>query len=173
LRDTAAILGAGGDEVDLVLPYRAFASGDHAQSAAVVAAVRRASEGKLLKLIIESGELKDAALIRAASQLGLDSGVDFLKTSTGKTPVSATLQAAREMLQVIAMHPRGKAVGFKASGGIRKVGEAAGYIALTREILGEGALTPQRLRFGASGLLADVEAVLSGTEIPESSKTAY
>lgn len=162
LRDTGAILDAGGDEVDLVLPYRAFLAGQVRESAALVGAVRRATAGRTLKLIIESGELKDPAAIRAASDLGLAEGVDFLKTSTGKSPVSATPEAARTMLEAIAAHPRGAQVGFKASGGVRRVADAAVYIALTREILGADALTPQRLRFGASGLLGDIEAVLGG-----------
>jgi deoxyribose-phosphate aldolase len=173
LRDTAHILDAGGDEVDLVLPYRAFAAGQRQECAALVGAVRRACESKTLKLILETGELQDAALIRAASQLGLDEGVDFLKTSTGKSPVSATLEAAGEMLREIAAHPHGARAGFKASGGIRKVADAAAYIELTRTFLGQSALTPKRLRFGASGLLADIQAVLSGASGPTSTTTAY
>jgi deoxyribose-phosphate aldolase len=173
LRDTAQIIEAGGDEVDLVLPYRAFTAGQHAECAALVAAVRKACAGKVLKLIIESGELKDPALIRAASQLGLDEGVDFLKTSTGKSAVSATLDAAGEMLREIAAHPRGARVGFKASGGIRKVSDAADYIELTRTFLGEAALTPHRLRFGASGLLTDIEAVLGGASTAPPNTSTY
>ena len=137
-------------------------SGDAAGAAAVVQAVRAASPGHTLKLIIESGDLATPALIHQASLIGLDAGVDFLKTSTGKTATGATPAAARVMLQTIAAHPRGAAVGFKASGGIRTVADAAVYIALVRELLGADAATPQRLRFGASGLLADIEAVLAG-----------
>ena len=163
LADTHAIVKAGGDEIDLVLPWRALQGGDAADLRAIaslLAAVRRACTGKTLKLIIESGELAAPALVQQACQIGLDAGVDFLKTSTGKTPNGATPAAARLMLQAIAAHPRGAAVGFKASGGIRTVADAAIYITLVREILGETALTPQRLRFGASGLLGDIEAVL-------------
>jgi deoxyribose-phosphate aldolase len=166
LRDTAAILEAGGDEVDLVLPYRAFLAGQRREAAALVAAVRRACAGRTLKLIIESGELKDAAPIRDACRLGLDEGVDFLKTSTGKVPVGATPEAARTMLEAIASHPRASDVGFKASGGVRTVRDAAVYIDLVRTQLGEAALAPTRLRFGASGLLADIEAVLGGSAPP-------
>ena len=174
--DARAIVAAGGEEVDLVLPWRAllggYSTGDAAAgvagaaagvalAAALVAAVRAACAGRTLKLIIESGDLADPALIRQACQIGLDAGVDFLKTSTGKTATGATPAAARVMLGAIAGHPRGAAVGFKASGGIRTVADAAVYIALVREWLGADAATPQRLRFGASGLLADIEAVLS------------
>lgn len=165
--DTQAIVAAGGDEVDLVLPWRALAAGDAAGAAAVVREVRAACPGRVLKLIIESGELATPALIAQACAIGLDAGADFLKTSTGKTATGATPEAARVMLQAIARHqaahPHGAAVGFKASGGVRTVADAAVYIALVREILGEAALTPRRLRFGASGLLGDIERVLSGT----------
>ena len=166
--DARAIVAAGGDEVDLVLPWRALLAGDGgdggdpAGAAAVVAAVRAACPGRTLKLIIESGDLATPALILQACLIGLDAGVDFLKTSTGKTATGATPEAARVMLQAIAGHPRGAAVGFKASGGIRTVADGAVYIALVRQILGEAALTPRRLRFGASGLLGDIEAVLAG-----------
>lgn len=164
--DTQAIVAAGGDEVDLVLPWRALQAGDAAGAAAVVQAVRAACPGRVLKLIIESGELATTALIAQACAIGLEAGVDFLKTSTGKTPTGATPEAACVMLEAIAQHqaahPRSAAVGFKASGGIRTVADAALYIGLVREILGEGALNARRLRFGASGLLGDIERVLTG-----------
>lgn len=160
--DARAIVDAGGDEVDLVLPWRALQAGDVAGATAVVQAVRAACAGRTLKLILESGDLATPALIAQASRIGLDAGVDFLKTSTGKTSTGATPAATRVMLQAIADHPRGAAVGFKASGGVRKVADAAVYIALVREILGDAAATPQRLRFGASGLLGDINAVLAG-----------
>lgn len=160
--DTLAIVEAGGDEVDLVLPWRAMLGGQAAEAAQLVAQVREACAGKRLKLIIESGELPTVAAIREACAIGLDAGVDFLKTSTGKTAHGASLEAARVMLQAIATHPRGAAVGFKASGGIRTVAEASRYIALVRDILGPAATGPARLRFGASALLGDIERVLSG-----------
>ncbi len=172
--DARAIVEAGGDEVDLVLPWRALladraagaagvtGAAGAAHAAALVVAVRAACVGRTLKLIIESGDLATPALIHQASLIGLDAGVDFLKTSTGKTASGATPAAARVMLGAIAGHSRGAAVGFKASGGIRTVADAAVYIALVRELLGPHAATPQRLRFGASGLLGDIEAVLAG-----------
>lgn len=160
--DARAIVDAGGDEVDLVLPWRALQAGDAAGAAALVRAVRAACAGRTLKLIVESGDLATPALLRQACAIGLDAGVDFLKTSTGKTATGATPAAARVMLEAIAAHPRGAAVGFKASGGVRRVADAAVYIALVRDILGDAAATPQRLRFGASGLLRDIEALLAG-----------
>lgn len=172
-RDAAAIVDAGGDEVDLVLPWRALCAGDAAAAAAVVRAVRRECEGRTLKLIVESGELGGDAMLDAACAIGLDAGVDFLKTSTGKTAHGATPADAERMLQAIAAHPHGSAVGFKASGGVRRVAEAAAYADLVRRLLGEAALAPARLRFGASALLADIEAVLAGDAGAARSSSAY
>ena len=160
VRDAHAIVAAGGDEIDLVLPYHAWLAGEHLACAALVAAVRRATAGHTLKLIVESGELRSEAAIRSACVMGLDEGVDFLKTSTGKTPVSATPAAARTMLEAISSHSRGHAAGFKASGGIRTLADAQTYIALVHEHLGADALTPLRFRIGASSLLGDIARVL-------------
>src|SRR5207247_866351 len=121
----------------------------------------------------ETGVLADDALIARAAQLSLDAGADFLKTSTGKTPVSATPQAARVMLAAIAADPRvAGRVGFKASGGIRTVADAALYLGLCAQALGLEALRPARFRIGASSLLNDIEAVLGGKSAPPSSASA-
>jgi deoxyribose-phosphate aldolase len=118
-------------------------------------------------VILETGALKDAALIAHASRLSLDAGADFLKTSTGKTPVSATPEAARTMLEAIAANPNAvNRVGFKPSGGIRTVADAAVYMALTTELLGPQALNPHRFRLGASSVLTDIEAILGGQPQP-------
>jgi deoxyribose-phosphate aldolase len=161
--DTAAIVQAGAQEVDVVLPWRALLAGDPAAAAQVLHAVRRACEGLTLKVILESGELHTPALIRQASELALDAGADFLKTSTGKSAVHATPAAAREMLGAIAARPAARTrVGFKAAGGIRTVADASLYIAATADLLGASALKPSQFRLGASSLLADIEAVLGG-----------
>jgi deoxyribose-phosphate aldolase len=163
LRDTGEIVQAGAQEIDLVLPWRALMAGNDAVCAALLRAVRRASEGLRLKVILESGELATTALVAHASRLALSEGADFLKTSTGKTPRGATPEAARVMLQAIAADAHAAALaGFKASGGVRSVADAAVYIDLVESSLGAGALVPARFRIGASGLLADIEAVLAG-----------
>ncbi|MBH9576489.1 deoxyribose-phosphate aldolase [Inhella proteolytica] len=161
LADIEAIAQAGAQEIDVVLPWRALKAGQVQEVAEFLAEVRHASRPLTLKVIIESGELKDEALIRRATQLSLNAGADFIKTSTGKTAVSATPEAARAMLDEIA-HSGFSAAGFKASGGIRTVAQGADYLELVRASLGEGGLNPQRLRFGASGLLDDILAVLDG-----------
>jgi deoxyribose-phosphate aldolase len=168
LRDTAAIVEAGAQEVDVVMPYRDFAA-----APALLAAVRRACEGLTLKVILETGDLADDARISEACRIALDAGADFLKTSTGKRPVSATPQAARLLLAAIAGDAAARTrVGFKPAGGIKTVADAATYIALTEAALGAGAVSPQRFRIGASGVLADIEAVLGGGLRPTAG-TAY
>ena len=174
LADAASIADAGGNEIDLVLPWRAWAAGEHGACTALVAAVRRAHPALTLKLILESGELHDAALIASASAMALGEGVDFLKTSTGKTPVSAIPSAARVMLASIAAHASsGHVAGFKASGGIRTIGDAKIYIDLTQAAL--GSVTPQNFRLGASGLMNDILARLSGaaTSGPAPAPSSY
>ena len=165
--DTQEIVRAGAQEVDVVLPHACLMAGDEAAVRALLQAVRVACPGLTLKVILETGVLQTETLIRRASELAIEAGADFLKTSTGKTPVSATLDAARTMLQAIAADPQAAArVGFKASGGIRTVAEAATYFALVTDILGPQALTPARLRIGASSLLGDIERVLGGVGLP-------
>lgn len=172
VRDTGTIVQSGAQEVDVVLPYRQLMAGDDPTVAALLMAVRKACEGLRLKVILETGMLQDEALIKRACRLSLDAGADFLKTSTGKTPVSATPQAARTLMAAIAADPRCSArVGFKPSGGIRAVADAATYIALTEEYLGTAALTPLRFRIGASSILSDIEAVLTDRTAPAAAGT--
>ena len=122
--DTAAILDAGGDEVDVVFPYGSLMQGDEAAGAELVMACKLVCGGAArLKVIIESGELKDPALIRRASEIALEAGADFIKTSTGKVSVNATPEAAEIMLTVLKEHGAG---GFKAAGGIRDAATAGG-----------------------------------------------
>lgn len=157
--ETAAAIAAGADEVDVVFPYRALLAGDAEVGAELVAACKQACGDKLLKVIIESGELKDAALIRQASLLAIEAGADFIKTSTGKVAVNATLDAAGIMLAAI--RSTGARCGFKAAGGVSTVAEAAEYIDLAEHLLGEHWVRPEHFRFGASSLLAKLQAEIA------------
>ncbi len=154
---------AGADEIDLVLPYSALRAGDHRRPALMVAAVRQAvtsGAGGTLKVILETGELVDAGLIRTAAEIAIRNGADFIKTSTGKTPVSATLAATDVMLRTI--HDLDPAVGLKPSGGIRTLSEATAHLRQGDTIMGPNWVSPATFRFGASGLLTALEAVLDG-----------
>ncbi len=150
--DTRQALRDGADEIDLVMPWRALRRGDDALPRAMIEAVAGCLPARHhLKVIIESGELADPALIDAASRLAIEAGAHFIKTSTGKTAVSATPAAARVMLTAI--RDSGKPVGFKASGGIRTLADAQIYLDLADEIMGPDWVSPDTFRFGASGLL--------------------
>ncbi|MEO5733419.1 MAG: deoxyribose-phosphate aldolase [Rubrivivax sp.] len=167
VRDTAEIVAAGGQEVDVVLPWHELSVAD-----TLLAAVRRECQGLRLKVILETGELDDPVVIERAARIALEAGADFLKTSTGKTPHGASPAAARLMLDAIAADPSARDhVGFKPSGGVRTVADAAVYIALVHEILGADALNPSRFRIGASGILIDIEAVLND-EAPHAAPAA-
>lgn len=151
--ETKAAIAYGADEVDVVFPYRALIAGNQQIGFELVKACKQACGDKLLKVIIESGELKTAELIRQASEISIKAGADFIKTSTGKVAVNATLEAAEVMLQTIKDLGAEDRVGFKAAGGVRTTEEAQQYLQLAASIFGESWLTPRYFRFGASGLL--------------------
>ncbi|MCF6764188.1 deoxyribose-phosphate aldolase [Thiotrichales bacterium 19S3-7] len=149
----------GADEIDLVIPYQNYlkhAQADN-QSIELVKAIKAVCQNKCLKVIIESGELKSPQLIRQASIDAIDGGADFIKTSTGKVAIGATLDAASIMLDVIKDCKAYEVVcGFKASGGIRCEEDAISYLELAEEKLGKGFIHPKTFRFGASSLLDDL-----------------
>jgi len=150
--DTAEALRDGANEIDLVLPYRALLRGDAALARDMVEAVRDTCGSAILKVILETGELADSARIRDASRLALEAGADFLKTSTGKSPVSATPEAAEAMLTEI--RASGRAAGLKVSGGLRSLADAAAYLALADRVMGPGWISQKTFRLGASSLFA-------------------
>jgi deoxyribose-phosphate aldolase len=174
LRDVHAIVAAGAQEVDVVLPWRALRAGDEAAARMLLVAARAACPRLVLKVILETGELAEPALIERAARLAIAAGADFVKTSTGKVAVGATLPAAEAMLRAIGAEPRARArVGLKLSGGLRRVADVEPYLGLVERELGAAALGPQRLRFGASSLLDDIEAVLGGTASPAPPTQGY
>lgn len=159
-RETRRALAAGADEIDLVLPYRAVLRDDAASADAVVRVCRAVcGDGAVLKLILETGELGTPERIRQACAIGLEAGVDFLKTSTGKVPVNATPAAAVAMLDAIA--GAGGRCGFKAAGGIRTLADATVYLELAEARLGSGWSDPAHFRIGASVLFAELTTILS------------
>jgi deoxyribose-phosphate aldolase len=159
---TRQALADGADEIDLVLPHRAFLAGDVAHAAAMIDAVRAVVpyDSHALKVILETGELVDPTAIHGAAELAVAHGADFIKTSTGKTPRSATLEATAVMLGVIQHADR--PVGLKPSGGIRTLDDAVHYITQADDLLGAGWASPTTFRFGASGLLTALIAAVEG-----------
>jgi deoxyribose-phosphate aldolase len=164
VRQAAAQVAAGANEVDVVLPYRAYMGDERAQAVRLLREVRRAAGSATLKVILETGELADPDLIRNAGLDAIASGADFIKTSTGKVAVGATLEAAAIMLQVIAATQPGteRTLGFKPAGGISTVQDAASYLHLADAIMGPNWARPRTFRFGASSLLGNVLSMLGG-----------
>ncbi|TKB49267.1 deoxyribose-phosphate aldolase [Ferrimonas sediminicola] len=166
--ETKAAVAYGADEVDVVFPYRALMAGNDQVGFDLVKACKQACGDVLLKVIIESGELKDEALIRKASEISIDAGADFIKTSTGKVPVNATLEAARIMMTVIS--EKNPAIGFKPAGGVRNAEQAGEYLDLAAELLGKDWVSPRTFRFGASSLLNSLLHTLELADAPAESK---
>ncbi|HEV7325277.1 MAG TPA: deoxyribose-phosphate aldolase [Bosea sp. (in: a-proteobacteria)] len=169
--DITEAIADGADEIDLVLPWRAFLAGDAEIAREMVAEARGSCGDKTLKVILETGEYPDQDAVRAASHLAIAAGADFIKTSTGKTTTSATPGAARTMLEAI--KASGKPVGLKPSGGLRTLGDAKSYLDLADEIMGPGWATPKTFRFGASGLYGVLADIIAGTTPPERTDGAY
>ncbi|KQT83050.1 deoxyribose-phosphate aldolase [Aurantimonas sp. Leaf443] len=161
--ETRRAVADGAHEIDLVIAHSRLPV-DPGFVTAQVAAVKDACGGALLKTILETGELADAATIRLACRAALEGGADFLKTSTGKRPVAATPASARLLMEAAA--GAGRPVGVKPAGGIRSFEDAAAYADLAEAILGPGGATPARFRLGASGVLADLLAVARGERRP-------
>lgn len=172
--ETKAAVAYGADEVDVVFPYRSLIAGDTAIGFELVRQCKAVcqSANVLLKVIIETGELKTEALIRQASEIAIQAGADFIKTSTGKVPVNATLESARIMLETIRDLNVADKVGFKAAGGVKTTEEAGQYLALASEILGQTWVTQTHFRFGASSLLNNLLATLNDQQA-DNSVTGY
>ncbi len=154
--DIKTALTQGADEIDAVLPYKNFLSGDLETCQNFFTTIKSELNPRKnpLKIIIESGEYPNSGTIAAATRFCIDNGASFIKTSTGKTSVSATPEAANIILETIASGRRN--VGFKASGGIKTTAEAKKYLTLANAIMGYKWISPKNLRIGASSLLDDL-----------------
>lgn len=171
IRETEAALEAGADEIDLVLPWQAVLAGHTTAATAMLRNVRMRCGDRLLKVILETGEYPDLEKVRTAAELAVAWGADFIKTSTGKTARSASIPAARVMLNVIAM--AGRPVGLKPSGGIRTLADAKSYLDLADAIMGPDWATPRTFRFGASGLHGALLAAIDGAAAGEPAPGNY
>lgn len=166
--ETRQAIADGADEIDLVMPYRTFVEGRKGFAEEQIIQVKAAiPEPAILKVILETGEIKDPLLIHAASNVAIAAGADFIKTSTGKVAVNATLEAAEIMLTAIEEARRDNAervIGFKPAGGIKTASDAAAYLALADKIMGHNWVSASTFRFGASGLLDALTATIEGQE---------
>ncbi len=158
LEETRRAVGDGADEIDMVIDRGAFLAGDHRKVFDEIAAIREACGPAHLKVILETGELVTYDNVRRASQLAMEAGADFIKTSTGKVQPAATIPVTLVMLEAIRDYffATGVRIGMKPAGGIRTAKQSLAYLVMVKETLGDDWLTPDLFRFGASTLLNDI-----------------
>jgi deoxyribose-phosphate aldolase len=166
LGEVSNALLQGADEIDFVIDYKEFLRGDKKYINEEVAQAKRLCGDKMLKVILETGAFGSSDNIRAASEVAIAAGADFLKTSTGKINPAATIPAARVMMEVIKEHYQksGVMVGIKVAGGISSLNDAVQYLALLHEVLGEKWFTPDYFRIGASRLVDEISSRLGSRE---------
>ena len=162
LREIELSVAAGAREIDIVITRRHALMNDWPALYAEVQAYRAACAHAHLKTILATGELQTLENVARASWVCMMAGADFIKTSTGKEAVNATLDVSLVMVRAIREYfqETGHAVGYKPAGGISSAKSALQYLALMKEELGNDWLVPERFRFGASSLLTDIERQL-------------
>jgi deoxyribose-phosphate aldolase len=153
---------AGAREIDIVISRSKVLTGDWPGLYQEVRAFRDACGEAHMKTILATGELATLANVAKASWVCMMAGADFIKTSTGKESVNATLPFSLVMVRAIREYQEltGHLVGYKPAGGISRAKEALEYLTLIKEELGNQWLTPHLFRFGASSLLGDIERQL-------------
>ena len=158
LREIEDAVAAGADEIDIVISRGAFLAGDDDAVFEEVARSKEVAGRAHVKAILETGELGSYDRVRRASLVAMAAGADTIKTSTGKISPASTLPYALVMAEAIRdfVHFTGREVGLKVAGGIRSSKDAIRYLVIVNETLGEGWLTPDRFRIGASSLLNDL-----------------
>lgn len=166
IAETSLAIEGGADEIDIVLNLGNFLDGDYEEVCDEISEQKEACRDGRLKVILETGALKTAANIKAASVLSLYSGADFLKTSTGKEYPGASLEAAYVMAQAIKEYygATGRRAGFKAAGGVATTEDAVKYYTVIKEVLGEEWLTNEYFRIGASRLANNLLSDILGKE---------
>ncbi|MCU0471817.1 MAG: deoxyribose-phosphate aldolase [Bacteroidales bacterium] len=157
-------IDTGADEIDIVIPVGAFLGNNYALVAEEIRELKNAVGDRILKVIVESGLLPDYEQVFRASMIAMDAGADFIKTSTGKVPVSATPEAAFVMCRAIAdfYSETGIRVGFKAAGGIVTAADAMIYFNIVSYCLGKDWLNKKLFRIGASRLANNILSEIAG-----------
>ncbi|HZH86963.1 MAG TPA: deoxyribose-phosphate aldolase [Brumimicrobium sp.] len=156
LNECELALEAGVDEIDIVLNLGAFDDGDHQHVVNEVKAFKGLMPNQSLKVILETGYLKTPERIKLASELAIEGGADFIKTSTGKEFPGASIEAVEIMAKVIAEKKSAHKVGLKVSGGVRTYEDALAYIKVVEKHLGKQFITPNLFRIGASSLVTNL-----------------
>ena len=156
-------LDQGADEIDIVISRALVLRGEWAALYDEICEMREACGAARMKAILATGELKTLTNVARASHVAMQAGADFIKTSTGKEPVNATLPVSLVMLRAIRDYRdrTGFAVGFKPAGGLKTAKDALSWQVLMAEELGRDWLDPSLFRIGASSLRSDIERQVS------------
>jgi deoxyribose-phosphate aldolase len=162
LAEIGRSVAAGAEEIDIVITRAHVLTGNWSALYDEVVAFREACGNAHLKAILATGELATLTDVARASHVAMMAGADFIKTSTGKEPVNATLPVGIVMARAVrSWYERtGHYVGFKPAGGIRTAKQALDWLAMMKEELGDRWTQPDLFRFGASSLLTDIERQL-------------
>jgi len=162
VREVEASVAAGATEIDIVINRGHLFTGNWQAMYDEVRAFREACGDAHLKSIIATGDLAILRNVAKASLVCMMAGSDFIKTSTGKEAVNATLPVSLVMVRMIRAYNErtGQRVGFKAAGGIKTAKQSLSYLALMKDELGREYLEPELFRIGASSLVGDIERQL-------------
>ena len=162
LQEIAYAREQGADEIDVVITRAQVLSGDWQALYSEIKQMRDACGSAHMKTILATGDLQTLRNVYAAATVAMQAGSDFIKTSTGKEAVNATLSVGLTMVRALRdYHERtGHVVGFKPAGGLRSAKDALSWLILMKEELGQAWLQPKLLRFGASSMLGDIERQL-------------
>jgi len=173
-RETMMALEAGADEIDIVISIGMFLSGKEKEVSSEIYQIKKTMGNRPLKVILETGVLNPHQ-INKASVLAMESGADFIKTSTGKLQPAATTEAFRIMAESIRDFASKtlRKTGIKPAGGISTGVQAVNYLEIIKEVLGENWITPSLFRIGASSLANNLLKEISQLENPEKEVIPY
>lgn len=165
--ETAMAVMEGATEIDVVISIGKFLEGNYQEVYEELSEIKAACRGAHLKVIIESGALQSASNIKKASVLAMAAGADFIKTSTGKIPVAATLEATYVMATAIKewFDKTGEKVAYKPAGGIVTTEDAVKHYSIVKAILGDEWLNNKMFRFGASRLANNLLTSIEGKDV--------
>jgi deoxyribose-phosphate aldolase len=173
-RETIMALEAGADEIDIVISLGKFLSGKEKEVSSEIYQIKKIMGNHPLKVILETGALNPHQISKA-SILAMESGADFIKTSTGKLQPAATTEAFRIMAESIRdfATKTGRKTGIKPAGGISTEKQAVKYLEIVKEVLGENWITPDLFRIGASRLANNILKEISLLENPGKEVVPY
>jgi deoxyribose-phosphate aldolase len=165
--ETAMAVMEGATEIDVVISIGKFLEGNYQEVYEELSELKAACREAHLKVILETGALQTATLIKKASILAMASGADFIKTSTGKIPVAATLEATYVMCEAIKewFDKTGEKVSYKPAGGIVTTEDAVKHYTIVKALLGDSWLNNKMFRFGASRLANNLLTSIEGKEV--------